>query len=657
MLKKLIILIVLTISYSASAQVGIGNTTPNGALDITSTNNGLLIPRIALVATNIATVVTPTVSELVYNTATSGIGALQVTPGYYYWNGTIWIRLATSGTRDWSVDGNSGTNPSINFAGTTDLQDFAFRTNNIERARIKSTGELGLGTTAPRGALDINSTTQGMVPPRVPLTRTNLAAPVINPAGGGLVSGTLVWNTGTSLAAIPVADRVAPGMYYWNGTRWISLAGSPGGLDWSIIGNGGIDGGTTGTAGVPATIGTHFLGTYDNTNMDIRTNGNTVARFSSLGEFFIGAIETVLPGDLMNGVGNAPFPWAVNGYTDFNGAGTYGLVTSGNTIFAGVQGEYQGTNSRGPGVRGLTSTTGVGSNYTNDVTSGVHGQLGNANRYSFGVKGDTGTNLQIRTGGVLGTDLIAAGALGYFASNGTSYALYAMGGTNFGAGGGRMSSAPLDTSIGLGVSGGFMGGWIKGSEYGLINNGNRFASYNLGKTITNESFIVLDKKLDGSKTVSYATTSMSIDIQEKGMGQLVNGKVFIPFNKEYSQIVDDSKPIIVTVTPFGESKGVHLVSVDKNGFFIKENSSGNSNVKFNWIAIGEKMNKNTIVSSELLDKDFDKNIDKIMLDENSKDESKAIWYENGEIKFGDKAPINPLKSEAIENTPNSERPR
>ena len=70
--------IVAFITQINYAQVGFGVTTPNGVLDITSADNGLLAPRLALSATNVATVLTPTVSELVYNTFTSAAGANQV---------------------------------------------------------------------------------------------------------------------------------------------------------------------------------------------------------------------------------------------------------------------------------------------------------------------------------------------------------------------------------------------------------------------------------------------------------------------------------------------------------------------------------------------------------------------------------------------------
>ncbi|WP_329805171.1 tail fiber domain-containing protein [Flavobacterium facile] len=138
-----------------NAQVGIGTVTPSGSLDITSTNDGLLIPRIALSATNVATVLTPTVSELVYNTFTSALGPNQVAPGYYYWNGTLWVPFSTGNLSDWSLTGNTGTTPVTNFIGTTDAVDLVTKTNNAERMRITAAGNVGLGITNPTGRLHL----------------------------------------------------------------------------------------------------------------------------------------------------------------------------------------------------------------------------------------------------------------------------------------------------------------------------------------------------------------------------------------------------------------------------------------------------------------------------------------------------------------------
>ena len=146
-MKKILLLTMFVFGAEAFAQVGIGTTVPNGALDVTSTNEGLLIPRIALALTNVATVLTPTISEMVYNTFTSAVGPNQVTPGYYYWNGTLWVRLATGNSAGWSLTGNAGTTPGTNFLGTTDAQNLQLRTNGAQRLTIGATnGNVAIGT-------------------------------------------------------------------------------------------------------------------------------------------------------------------------------------------------------------------------------------------------------------------------------------------------------------------------------------------------------------------------------------------------------------------------------------------------------------------------------------------------------------------------------
>ena len=86
------LLIVSIFSLNLQAQIGIGNTSPEAALDIQSSSQGLLIPRVSLTSdTDVTTVVNPkggalTVSTLVYNTGSGGLS----TPGFYYWDGSQW---------------------------------------------------------------------------------------------------------------------------------------------------------------------------------------------------------------------------------------------------------------------------------------------------------------------------------------------------------------------------------------------------------------------------------------------------------------------------------------------------------------------------------------------------------------------------------------
>lgn len=217
--------------------------------------------------------------------------------------------------------------------------------------------QVGIGTTTPTAALDVTSTTSGVLVPRVALSSITTYAPVLNPQTGLTpITGTLVWNTATA-GVFP--NNVIPGFYYWNGTIWISVTGASAN-SWSLTGNGGTNGGNTTTAG------TNFIGTTDMQNLDIRTNNAFIARFSGLGEFFVGTLNTALPGDLMNSVAKSTFPWALNGYTSFNAGGVYGLRQAGSTgLWGAVQGELDPTVPAG-------STAVYGNAYSN-IHNGVTG--------------------------------------------------------------------------------------------------------------------------------------------------------------------------------------------------------------------------------------------------------------------------------------------
>lgn len=152
-------LIVLSSAITLGQNVGINSTgaTPNASagLDIDFTNRGVLIPRVALTATNSAVpITTPATSLLVYNTATAGAGTTAVSPGYYYWDGAAWVRFSMDGN-DWRILGNAGTNPAVHFIGTTDAVDFVVRTSNVERMRVLSGGNVGIGTATPSNRLTV----------------------------------------------------------------------------------------------------------------------------------------------------------------------------------------------------------------------------------------------------------------------------------------------------------------------------------------------------------------------------------------------------------------------------------------------------------------------------------------------------------------------
>ncbi|MFM6915694.1 MAG: hypothetical protein ACKOUQ_12540 [Aquirufa sp.] len=102
---------------NSNGKLGIGTSAPlaSAILDLTSSTKGLLPPRVALTSKSgtSSPVASPATGLVVYNSATAGSNSDAVSPGYYYFNGTIWTKMDQDG---WS------SNSSISFSapsGTT----------------------------------------------------------------------------------------------------------------------------------------------------------------------------------------------------------------------------------------------------------------------------------------------------------------------------------------------------------------------------------------------------------------------------------------------------------------------------------------------------------------------------------------------------------
>ncbi|MCF8235703.1 MAG: hypothetical protein K9G67_03375 [Bacteroidales bacterium] len=103
-MKILLIALAIIASCSLSAQVGIntdGSIADGSAmLEVKSNDKGMLIPRVALTGTtDVTTISSPAASLLIYNTATAG----DVTPGFYFWDGTAWTPMGGSSPTTYSV--------------------------------------------------------------------------------------------------------------------------------------------------------------------------------------------------------------------------------------------------------------------------------------------------------------------------------------------------------------------------------------------------------------------------------------------------------------------------------------------------------------------------------------------------------------------------
>lgn len=117
------------VSLVRAQNVGIGTTSPDvsAQLDVTSTTKGLLVPRMTMAQRD--AIGSPATGLLIFQT--------DNTPGFYYWNGVVWIGIASSGSiAAWNLGGNAGTVDGTDFIGTTDNVPLTFRVNNQPSGRI-----------------------------------------------------------------------------------------------------------------------------------------------------------------------------------------------------------------------------------------------------------------------------------------------------------------------------------------------------------------------------------------------------------------------------------------------------------------------------------------------------------------------------------------
>jgi hypothetical protein len=193
-----IILFLFICQYAHSQGIGIGSTNPphpSAALDVNSTNKGLLIPR--MTTTQRVAIASPLKGLLVFDNTTSS---------FWFYNGTVWEQASLN--NQWAVNGSTisysggrvgiGTNnPQARMAvdsslmvdqsnsnqgfldkgalyfgsdkkvgiirsflpGSNGRSGLGFFTNNTRRMTIDSTGQVGIGTINPLQALHVSGNT------------------------------------------------------------------------------------------------------------------------------------------------------------------------------------------------------------------------------------------------------------------------------------------------------------------------------------------------------------------------------------------------------------------------------------------------------------------------------------------------------------------
>ncbi|PIF47639.1 hypothetical protein CLU96_4706 [Chryseobacterium sp. 52] len=225
-MKKLkISLVLLSFNTFAFGQVGINTSGPAATLDITAKNaagtstnpEGLLVPRVdrekAQSMTSVAT------STLIYVNAVStgtqtGTTANIDAVGFYYFDGSLWQKLKSSGSGDniYTTDGTLGGNRMVtqgtNTLGFTSNAVNGFSVDGTTLSVDAANDRVGVGTNAPTASLEVNSKTTGIS--GVKMTQFPSISVLATDASGNVISGNTT-STGSSVTKqrlVPASSTV-----------------------------------------------------------------------------------------------------------------------------------------------------------------------------------------------------------------------------------------------------------------------------------------------------------------------------------------------------------------------------------------------------------------------------------------------------------------
>ncbi len=194
-----------------SQGIGVNNTgtdpNPNAILDadVSTNDKGILIPRI-------------TSGQRV---GIGGLGAAdegltvydETTNSYWLWDGAQWVQFMMQGTA-WALNGNAGTTPGTDYVGTSDAQDLVFKTNNAERVRVYTAGQMEVDDLGGVGTRMVVADANGVLgtqtlPPNGDITGVTAGAGLVGGGTAGTVTLTAAADNGLYVNA--GADRVRMG--------------------------------------------------------------------------------------------------------------------------------------------------------------------------------------------------------------------------------------------------------------------------------------------------------------------------------------------------------------------------------------------------------------------------------------------------------------
>jgi hypothetical protein len=185
----------------------------SAVLDLVSEKQGLLLPRIA--DTALINAMNPPDGMMIYYTTDAQL--LIRKNGY-------WCELTTSASLNkyWSITGNA--NGGTQKIGNTDNFHLGFITNNLERFRIDNTGKVGIGTSLPTEALDVNGNLKwsGAL---MPNNNAGTSGAILRSNGAGTAPSWFNLGMG-DLADASVNSPSDGQLLHYNGSSWTNFTPS-----------------------------------------------------------------------------------------------------------------------------------------------------------------------------------------------------------------------------------------------------------------------------------------------------------------------------------------------------------------------------------------------------------------------------------------------
>jgi hypothetical protein len=298
---------------------------------------------------------------------------------------------------------------------------------------------------------------------------------------------------------------------------------------------------------------------------------------------------------------------------------------------------------------GVNNSGIVGSGYGMiNTLGGVRGYNYWGNAYTFATAGYSYLDYA-RSGGNIGSNNGGTiwGVLAYKNSSSTIYGGYFTSYTN-GTGKDDMASV----NVGMGAWGDLFGADIHGKVYGAFIEGENYATYTHGNSFHKGLDIHLQENGSNKNTVLYTSVSTDATIQTSGFATISDGNASISFNQAFTEAVSETEPIIVTVTPMGNSNGFYLTGVSPDGFVVAENNQGKSNVTVSYIAIGKRKGlENPQLPEEVVAADYTAKLAQGLHNDNdTQTDGAGLYYENGQLVVGKHSSAFPDPNKQAKNT-------